>query len=94
MFGVLFELVLVATSYKDAIPTFRSDVFFFLLLPPIILESAYSLHDRVFFNNLGTILLYAIVGTLLNVFLIAPILYLLSVFQAFGDSVELPFVEA
>lgn len=26
----------------------------------IILESAYSLHDRVFFDNIGTILWYAV----------------------------------
>ncbi len=35
-----------------------------------MLDSAYSLNDRVFFNNLGTILLYAVVGTLMNFFMI------------------------
>ena len=36
-------------------------IFFDLLLPPIILEAAYSLYNKAFFDNLGTILLYALV---------------------------------
>ncbi|XP_022254771.1 Na(+)/H(+) exchanger protein 7-like [Limulus polyphemus] len=50
----------------------------------IVLESAYSLHDSAFFSNLGTILLYALVGTLLNCFTIGPSLYGLSVAGAMG----------
>ncbi|KAK0404887.1 hypothetical protein QR680_017682 [Steinernema hermaphroditum] len=49
---------------------FDSRTFFFYLLPPIILESAYSLKDREFVDNFGTILLYAVVGTVLNIALI------------------------
>ena len=36
-------------------------IFFDFLLPPIILEAAYSLYNKAFFDNLGTILLYALV---------------------------------
>ena len=36
-------------------------IFFDYLLPPIILEAAYSLYNKAFFDNLGTILLYALV---------------------------------
>ncbi|KAK2142450.1 hypothetical protein LSH36_952g00068 [Paralvinella palmiformis] len=66
------------------IVNFSTDLFFLYLLPPIILESAYSLHDRVFFDNLGTILLYAVVGTVMNCFIIAPTLYGLAVCGAMG----------
>ena len=55
--------------------------------------SAYSLHDRVFFNNLGTVLLYAIVGTLINVALIGPALWLSGLAGAFGGGVRLPIIE-
>ena len=34
----------------------------------IILESAYSLHDRVFFDNLFTVLLYAVIVSNISYF--------------------------
>ena len=42
-----------------------------------MLDSAYSLNDRVFFDNIGTILLYAVLGTLMNFFLIGKFIYIL-----------------
>ena len=42
-------------------PKFTPELFFLYLLPPIILEAAYSLYNKAFFDNLGTILLYALV---------------------------------
>ena len=91
--GTVFELLSFLSHLEQYIPQFSSRVFFFLLLPPIILESAYSLHDRVFFTNIGTILLYAIVGTLINIFLIGPSLYLSSFFGLFGKEIVLPLIE-
>ncbi|XP_063239988.1 Na(+)/H(+) exchanger beta-like [Bacillus rossius redtenbacheri] len=44
----------------------------------VILESAYSLYDRAFAFNFHTILLYAVIGTLINTFLIGPALFGLS----------------
>ncbi|CAJ0935235.1 unnamed protein product, partial [Mesorhabditis belari] len=57
---------------------FDSRTFFFMLLPPIILEAAYSLKDRAFIENLGTILIYAVVGTVLNIMIIGGGLIALS----------------
>jgi NhaP-type Na+/H+ or K+/H+ antiporter len=50
-------------------------LFFNVLLPPIILDAAYSLYDRDFLSNLGAIVLFAVVGTLFNVFAIGYALY-------------------
>ncbi|XP_067002933.2 probable Na(+)/H(+) antiporter nhx-9 [Anabrus simplex] len=61
-----------------AFPMFTPRLFFLILLPPVILESAYSLHDRSFADNLGSVLLFAVVGTLWNTFSIGFILYGLS----------------
>ncbi|KAE8743341.1 hypothetical protein FOCC_FOCC011040, partial [Frankliniella occidentalis] len=66
------------------LPTFTPRLFFLILLPPVILESAYSLYNRAFAVNLHTVLLYAIVGTLLNTFTIGLMLYALSEAGAIG----------
>jgi NhaP-type Na+/H+ or K+/H+ antiporter len=46
---------------------FDDQVFFLLLLPPIIWESGYHLRSTFFFGNIGIIVVYAVIGTILNV---------------------------
>ncbi|XP_051575162.1 sodium/hydrogen exchanger 1-like isoform X2 [Myxocyprinus asiaticus] len=53
----------------------KSEIFFFYLLPPIILDAGYFLPIRPFTENLGTILMFAVVGTLWNAFFIGGLLY-------------------
>ena len=43
------------------------DVIYFGLLPPIIFEAGFVMRKRSFFANFGTILLYAVVGTLISI---------------------------
>lgn len=74
VFGTVIGLLYYMIDIQDQLP-FRSEHFFFLLLPPIILESSYSLHDKAFFYNFKTILLYAVFGTVLNILLIGVSLY-------------------
>ena len=61
---------------NDPLPRFTSFLFFNVLLPPIVLDSAYSLYDRDFLDNLGSVLVYAIIGTLFNIFSVGFSLYL------------------
>ena len=61
--------------YTNYFPRFTSELFFQVLLPPIILDSAYSMYDRQFLDNLGGVLLFALVGTLFNSFSIGYGLY-------------------
>ncbi|CAD5120276.1 DgyrCDS8845 [Dimorphilus gyrociliatus] len=77
----------VVIHHTDNSGTFHLSprLFMLFLLPPIVLDSAYSLNDKVFYQNLGTILLYAVVGTLLNWIFIGPTLYGLSQIKAMGD---------
>jgi solute carrier family 9 (sodium/hydrogen exchanger), member 3 len=42
------------------------DTFFFYMLPPIILDAGYFMPNRLFFDHLGTILLFAVIGTIFN----------------------------
>mmetsp|Transcript_12854 Transcript_12854/g.19951 ORF Transcript_12854/g.19951 Transcript_12854/m.19951 type:complete len:599 (+) Transcript_12854:125-1921(+) len=49
---------------------FSPEVFFFILLPPIIFEAGYSLKRKHFFENFGAITMYAMLGTILSTFLV------------------------
>eukprot|EP00092_Neocalanus_flemingeri_P079476 GFUD01099005.1.p1 GENE.GFUD01099005.1~~GFUD01099005.1.p1 ORF type:complete len:768 (+),score=151.85 GFUD01099005.1:146-2449(+) len=61
---------------KKIFPEFTPELFFYILLPPIILEAAYCLHNKIFIDNIGTILLFAVYGTILNFLMIGGLLIL------------------
>uniref|UniRef100_A0A8C4SIG5 Sodium/hydrogen exchanger n=1 Tax=Erpetoichthys calabaricus TaxID=27687 RepID=A0A8C4SIG5_ERPCA len=55
--------------------TLTPTIFFFYLLPPIVLDAGYFMPNRLFFGNLGTILMYAVIGTVWNAALTGLSLY-------------------
>ena len=65
-------------------PKFTSGLFFNFLLPPIILDAAYAIYDPEFLHNLGSVLIFAVAGTLFNVFSIGYGLYFVTYFGAIG----------
>ncbi|KAK7893531.1 hypothetical protein WMY93_022683 [Mugilogobius chulae] len=72
-------------SVKEEPPAVLSpDVFFIYMLPPIVLDSGYFMPTRPFFENVGTVLWYAVVGTLWNSVGIGLSLYAICQIEAFG----------
>ncbi|XP_054082496.1 sodium/hydrogen exchanger 6 isoform X6 [Zeugodacus cucurbitae] len=70
--GIVYD---VDENEIDLKATFDPEIFFNIILPPIIFHAGYSLKKKYFFRNLGAILMFAILGTTLSSFLIGAIMY-------------------
>ncbi|CAN0537380.1 unnamed protein product, partial [Ectocarpus sp. 12 AP-2014] len=52
------------------------ELFYFLFLPPIIFEAGYTLRKKDFFHNILSIVMFAVLGTLVSTFIIGYLTYL------------------
>jgi len=92
-FLILLGIALAGISYTgiridkcdSQFPKFTADLFFNVLLPPIILDSSFALYDRDFLCNFRSVVTFAVVGTIFNIFAIGYSLYGLAYLGAFGD---------
>lgn len=64
--GAIAGILLIATQEEEEVENlkFSPSIFFFALLPPIILQAGYSLRRKLFVQNVGTIMLLAVLGTI------------------------------
>ncbi|XP_048525087.1 sodium/hydrogen exchanger 3 isoform X3 [Dendroctonus ponderosae] len=73
--GVAIGVVLVHLTDSVHMSPLTPDTFFIYMLPPIILDAGYFMPNRLFFDHLGTILLFAVIGTISNTLLIGASLW-------------------
>jgi sodium/hydrogen exchanger-like protein 6/7 len=93
-YGMIVGLIIRVSPghYIQDTVTFNSSYFFNVLLPPIILNSGYELHQANFFRNIGSILTFAIPGTFISACVLGIILY---IWTSLGlESIHISFVDA
>ena len=75
---VLVGLILRVQSsgpVHNMLQDFNTEIFFYVLLPPIIFEAGYNMQRRKFFQNIGAICMFAFLGTLISTIIIAAVLW-------------------
>ena len=72
---VMGALIWAGGIEKDSVFKLTANLFFNVLLPPIILDAAFSLYSRDFMANSLNILVYAVLGTVANILIIGFSLY-------------------
>ncbi|KAH9399779.1 Sodium/hydrogen exchanger 1 [Tyrophagus putrescentiae] len=90
--GVVIGLIMYFAGIpEERLQPLTPNLFFLFMLPPIVMDAGYHMPNRLFFDNLVTILLYAVVGTIWNAVAIGLSLYGCSKLGAFGE--EIPFLD-
>ncbi|GAA6224201.1 sodium/hydrogen exchanger 2-like [Lates japonicus] len=85
LIGIGLIVGAIMHSVKEEPPAvLDTNVFFLYMLPPIVLDSGYFMPTRPFFENIGTVLWYAVVGTLWNSIGIGLSLFAICQFEVFG----------
>ncbi|XP_044009596.1 probable Na(+)/H(+) antiporter nhx-9 isoform X2 [Aphidius gifuensis] len=86
--GVVIGVLLFHANAVHVSPL-TPDTFFLYMLPPIILDAGYFMPNRLFFDHLGTILLFAVLGTIFNTLSIGASLWVLGKVGLFGCTTPL-----
>jgi len=62
-FGVSFAFQYAGQKEFLQLMKFSDDLFFYFCLPPIVFSSGFNMQRKKFFKNIGNIILFGIVGT-------------------------------
>eukprot|EP00698_Gefionella_okellyi_P013799 TRINITY_DN379_c0_g1_i1.p1 TRINITY_DN379_c0_g1~~TRINITY_DN379_c0_g1_i1.p1 ORF type:complete len:637 (+),score=130.78 TRINITY_DN379_c0_g1_i1:205-1911(+) len=75
--GIVVGILIKVSHQTESLLNFRRDWFFEFLLPPIILDSGYSMKKSSFFRNFGAICMFAVFGTLISTVFVGLLLWVL-----------------
>jgi sodium/hydrogen exchanger 8 len=90
--GIIMGLILkISPPDFNIITQLDPNIFFQIFLPAIIFDAGYTLEKKEFFGNIGGIILFAVIGTILSTIVVACGLFLLGYA---GASLELPLVDS
>lgn len=90
--GVIIGLIMFfAGISEEKLQPLTPSLFFLYMLPPIVMDAGYHMPNRLFFDNLISILLYAILGTIWNALAIGLSLYGCAKLGIFG--VDMPILD-
>ncbi|CAD5211951.1 unnamed protein product [Bursaphelenchus xylophilus] len=76
--GLMLGIMLKLSHVDETVYFLNSNVFFLYLLPPIIFDAGYFMPNRLLFENFGSVMMFAVVGTIWNTVAIGGTLSLLS----------------
>lgn len=88
--GVIIGLLLFYAGLTNVGPL-TPNVFFLYMLPPIVLDAGYFMPNRPFFDNLVTILMFAVLGTVFNAMSVGMSLWAVGLTGLYG--VEMPLLD-
>jgi len=71
--GMVVGLIAKLSTEQLELWVFSPELFFFVFLPPIIFKTGYSLNQKDFFDIIGAIVLFAMVGTIISTFTVGGI---------------------
>ncbi|XP_076856439.1 sodium/hydrogen exchanger 5 isoform X2 [Brachyhypopomus gauderio] len=92
LLGLILGGIVLITS-KRQLYQLDPRLFFLFLLPTIVGDAGYFMPARLFFDNLGAILMYAVVGTLWNAFCTGFCLYGVKLAGVIDNRVEAGLME-
>nr|CAH0113288.1 unnamed protein product [Daphnia galeata] len=86
--GIFVGIIFYITNTTVLSPL-SSTIFFFCMLPPIIFDAGFFMPNRPFFDHLGTILLFAVIGTIFNTCCIGISLWACGLSGLYGFQISL-----
>ncbi|CAH3157764.1 unnamed protein product [Pocillopora meandrina] len=80
-------------SELNQMAVFDPEIFFYVLLPPIIFYAGYDMKKRFFFRNIGAILTYAFVGTTISCMVFGGTMYAYTMIDSHHIDKNFDFLE-
>ncbi|CAG9319246.1 unnamed protein product [Blepharisma stoltei] len=72
--GLIYLVYFTDTNLSNGL-FFDPQTFFLLIIPPIMFDAGYSSNKEKFFTNIGTILMFAVVGTIISALIFGFAIY-------------------